>query len=96
MRWLAVAKRKLVHERFASAWKLDARGAGIVRRALVLMSDHELSRLDLRGEGGGIDRRYAPLGGVRVLAGLSTLAGPLHGEAPARALAQLDRLLAAE
>ncbi len=37
----------------------------------------------------------APLAAC-ALAGLSTLAGPLHGEAPTRALAQLDRLVAAK
>jgi citrate synthase len=31
-----------------------------------------------------------------MLSGLSTLAGPLHGEAPARALAQLDQLTEAK
>jgi citrate synthase len=85
-------KRKLVHERIASAWKLDAHGAGIVRRSLVLMSDHELNASTFAVRVAA--STGAPLAAC-VLAGLSTLAGPLHGEAPARALAQLDRLLAA-
>ena len=33
----------LIHQRLASAWGLDARGADIVRRALVLIADHELN-----------------------------------------------------
>ena len=82
-----------LHERFAQAWGLNARGAGIVRRALVLMADHELNAstfaVRIAASTG------APLAAC-ALAGLSTLAGPLHGEAPTRALAQLDRLVAAK
>ena len=32
-----------MHDRLARAWKLDARGAHLIRRALVLMADHELN-----------------------------------------------------
>ncbi|HEV7690815.1 MAG TPA: citrate synthase [Hyphomonadaceae bacterium] len=87
------AKGDTIHERIASAWKLDKRGANLIRRALVLMSDHELNpstfAVRIAASTG------APLAAC-ALAGLSTLAGPLHGEAGARALAQLDRLLAAD
>jgi len=79
------------HERLARAWRLDARGAQLVRRALILMSDHELNpstfAVRIAASTG------APLAAC-ALAGLSTLAGPLHGEAAARALAQMDALLA--
>jgi citrate synthase len=85
-------KTGLLHERLAATWRLNARGSGVVRRALVLMSDHELNpstfAVRIAASTG------APLAAC-ALAGLSTLAGPLHGEAPARALAQLDQLLAA-
>jgi citrate synthase len=90
---VGAGKGKSVHEWFASAWKLDARGAGIVRRALVLMSDHELNASTFAVRVAA--STGAPLAAC-ALAGLSTLAGPLHGEAPARALAQLDRLLEAD
>lgn len=80
-----------VHERLARAWRLDARGAQLIRRAMVLMSDHELNpstfAVRIAASTG------APLAAC-ALAGLSTLAGPLHGEAAARALAQMDVLLA--
>lgn len=80
-----------LHERFAKAWGLNPRGADIIRRALVLMADHELNAstfaVRIAASTG------APLAAC-ALAGLSTLAGPLHGEAPTRALAQLDRLVA--
>jgi citrate synthase len=85
------ARQGVLHERFAATWKLNARGASIVRRALVLMADHELNpstfAVRIAASTG------APLAAC-ALAGLSTLVGPLHGEAPVRALAQLDRLLA--
>jgi citrate synthase len=87
------AKGAAIHERIAAAWRLDKRGAGIIRRALVLMSDHELNpstfAVRIAASTG------APLAAC-ALAGLATLAGPLHGEAAARALAQLDRLFAAD
>ena len=82
-----------MHDRLARAWKLDARGAHLIRRALVLMADHELNpstfAVRIAASTG------APLAAC-MLSGLSTLAGPLHGEAPARALAQLDQLTEAK
>lgn len=82
-----------LHKRLADAWKLDARGAQLVRRALILMADHELNAstfaVRIAASTG------APLAAC-ALAGLSTLAGPLHGEAAVRALAQLDQLVAAK
>jgi citrate synthase len=82
-----------IHERLARAWRLDARGAQLIRRAMVLMSDHELNpstfAVRIAASTG------APLAAC-ALAGLSTLAGPLHGEAASRALAQLDMLLASK
>jgi citrate synthase len=87
----APSDRKL-HLRLADAWGVKGRGTDLIRRALVLMSDHELNpstfAVRIAASTG------APLAAC-VLAGLSTLAGPLHGEAASRALAQLDRLLAA-
>ncbi len=82
-----------LHERLARAWKLSAAGALLVRRALILMADHELNpstfAVRIAASTG------APLAAC-ALAGLSTLAGPLHGEAAVRALAQLDALTSAK
>lgn len=82
-----------IHHRLARAWRLDPRGAQLVRRTLVLMSDHELNpstfAVRIAASTG------APLAAC-ALAGLSTLAGPLHGEAAARAMAQIDALLSAK
>jgi citrate synthase len=65
-----------VHETLALAWKLDARGAAIVRSALVLCADHELNASTFTV------RCVASTGaslGAAVEAGLAALSGPLHG-----------------
>ena len=86
-----VAGRGPVHARLAKAWKTDERGSQLIRRMLVLMADHELNpstfAVRIAASTG------APLAAC-ALAGLSTLAGPLHGEAASRALAQLDQMAA--
>jgi citrate synthase len=81
----------LIHERIAAAWKLDRRATDIIRRALVLASDHELNASTFTV------RIAASVGGplaAAALDGLSALSGPLHGEGLARALNLLDRMLA--
>lgn len=88
-----VAGKGPVHMRLAKAWKADKRGADLIRRMLVLMADHELNpstfAVRIAASTG------APLAAC-ALAGLSTLAGPLHGEAASRALVQLDQLAKAK
>jgi citrate synthase len=65
-----------IHARLAKAWKIDARGADIIRRALVLLLDHELNPSTFAA-------RVAASTGASLaasaLAGLCTLSGPLHG-----------------
>jgi len=69
------------HARFAAAWGLDATGADLVRRALVLLADHELNASTFAA-------RVAASTGASLsaacLAGLSALSGPLHGGMAAR------------
>jgi citrate synthase len=83
----------LIHQRLASAWGLDSRGAEIVRRALVLIADHELNASTFAV-------RVAASTGASLaasaLAGFCALSGPLHGQASARALVLLDRIVGAE
>jgi len=82
----------LIHKRLASAWGLDARGADLVRRALVLIADHELNASTFAV-------RVAASTGASLaasaLAGFCALSGPLHGQASARALVLLDRIMSA-
>ncbi len=69
------------HARFAAAWGLDATGADLLRRTLVLLADHELNASTFTA-------RVAASTGASLsaacLAGLSALSGPLHGGMAAR------------
>ncbi len=80
-----------VHARLATIWRLERHGADLVRRALVLVSDHELNASTFAV-------RVAASTGASLaaatLAGFSALSGPLHGQASARSLELLDRLMA--
>lgn len=65
-----------VHEHLSTAWGLDAAAAEVVRRALVLLADHELNASAFAV------RVVASTGaslGACLNAGLSALSGPLHG-----------------
>jgi citrate synthase len=76
-----------IHERLAQAWGCGATGASLIRRALVLMADHELNPSTFAA-------RVAASTGASlsacVLAGLATLSGPLHGGAVAAIIALAD------
>jgi len=82
-----------IHQRLAAAWGLDGRGADLIRRALVLVSDHELNASTFAV-------RVAVSTGASLaaaaLAGFCALSGPLHGQASARSLVFLDRMLGAD
>jgi citrate synthase len=70
-----------IHERLGRAFGCGARGIDLVRRALVLLADHELNPSTFAA-------RVAASTGASLsaaaLAGLSTLTGPLHGGMAAR------------
>ncbi len=65
-----------LHERLASAWGVGAKGADTIRRALVLVADHELNASTYATR--VVASTRAPLGAC-ILAGLTALVGPLHG-----------------
>lgn len=71
-----------IHDRLASAWGCHASGpaADLIRRALVLVADHELNASTFAA-------RVAASTGASLaasaLAGLAALSGPRHGGAPA-------------
>ena len=65
-----------IHARLAHAWGCDARGADLIRRALVLMADHELNASTFAVRVAASTR--ASLAAC-TLAGLATLSGSLHG-----------------
>lgn len=72
-----------IHARLAQAWGCDSGGADLVRRALVLLADHELNASTFAV------RVTASTGAslaACVMTGLSALSGPLHGGMARRAL----------
>jgi citrate synthase len=69
---------KPLHQRFARGWKQPARVAELLRTALVLLADHELTSSAFAARIAA--STGAPLPAC-LLAGLSTLSGPLHGDA---------------
>ncbi|MGY2047910.1 citrate/2-methylcitrate synthase [Methylobacterium sp. JK268] len=76
-----------VHHRLARAWSLGAAEADRIRRALVLLADHDLNASTFAV-------RVAASTGASVaaslLAGLCALSGPRHGGAGAATLALMD------
>ncbi len=71
-----------LHVRMARAWKAP-RAQDILRRALVLLADHELNASTFAARVAA--STGAPLA-AGLVAGLATLSGPLHGGASAAAL----------
>lgn len=76
-----------VHQRIGANWALDAAGVDSVRRALVLVADHELNASTFAV-------RVAASTGASIaaslLAGLAALSGPRHGGAGAAVAALVD------
>lgn len=84
--------RQPLHQRFALGWKQPAGVADLLRRALVLLADHELTS-------SAFAARIAASAGASLpaclLAGLTTLSGPMHGDASGRVQAlfgEVERL----
>lgn len=81
-----------LHLRFATGWKQPAHVAELLRTAMVLLADHELTSSAF------VARIAASTGAslpACLLAGLATLSGPLHGDASGRVQAlfsEVERL----
>ncbi|MDM0077947.1 citrate synthase family protein [Variovorax sp. J2P1-59] len=81
-----------LHLRFAKGWKQSAQVADLLRTAMVLLVDHELTSSAF------VARIAASTGAslpACLLAGLTTLSGPLHGDASGRVQAlfsEVERL----
>jgi len=67
-----------IHRRLATQWDCDAAGADAIRRALVLLADHELNASTFAARVTASTGASLP---ASVLAGLCALSGPLHGGA---------------
>jgi citrate synthase len=75
-----------LHDTMAAAWHVDAAGASLIRRALVLVADHELNASAFAV------RVVASTGAALpacLLGGLAALSGPLHGGMTERVSAML-------
>ena len=75
------------HQRLAAGWGLDDRGADLLRRAMVLVADHEITSSAFAAR--ITASTGASLAGC-LLTGLATLSGPLHGDASGRVRAVFD------
>ncbi|KCZ85134.1 citrate synthase family protein [Hyphomonas adhaerens MHS-3] len=82
--------RGFYHQRLGRHWGLSPGGTDLLRRALVLVADHELNPSTFAARVAA--STGAPLA-ASALAGCATLTGPLHGEASARALAYLKQAM---
>lgn len=77
----------LIHQRLAHAWGCDEVGADLLRRALVLLADHELNASTFAAR--VTASTGASLAGA-LLAGFCALSGPLHGGMAARVRSFMD------
>ena len=76
-----------VHERLALGWGQGSEAAELIRRAMVLVADHEITSSAFAAR--ITASTGASLPGC-LLTGLSTLSGPLHGDASGRVRAVFD------
>ncbi|WP_087633970.1 citrate synthase [Caballeronia telluris] len=83
------AKEKFIHERLAQGWGQGSEGADLIRRALVLVADHELTSSTFAAR--ITASTGASLPGC-LLTGLATFSGPLHGDASGRVRAVFDNV----
>lgn len=77
----ARAGRQPLHLRFAQGWKQPAPVAELLRTALVLLVDHELTSSAFAARIAASTGASLP---ACLLAGLTTLSGPAHGDASGR------------
>jgi citrate synthase len=76
-----------VHARLARGWSVEDEGADLIRKALVLLADHELNASTFAARVAA--STGAPIAAC-LLAGLATLSGPRHGGAGAAAIALVE------
>ena len=84
--------REPLHQRFAKGWKQSSRTADLLRTAMVLLADHELTSSAFAARIAASTGASLP---ACLLAGLATLSGPLHGDASGRVRAlfgEVERL----
>ena len=84
-----IAAGRPLHQCFATGWRQSAQVADLLRVSLVLLAEHELTS-------SAFSARIAASTGASLpaclLAGLTTLSGPLHGDASGRVHALFDEV----
>jgi citrate synthase len=88
----AGSARRPLHLRFAQGWKQSAQVAELLRTAMVLLVDHELTSSAFAARIAASTGASLP---ACLLAGLTTLSGPAHGDASGRVQAlfgEVERL----
>jgi len=78
-----------LHLRFAQGWKQTAAVGELLRTSLVLLADHELTSSAFAARIAASTGASLP---ACLLAGLTTLSGPLHGDASGRVQALFDEV----
>ena len=81
--------RQPLHLRFANAWQQTPAVGELLRTALVLLADHELTSSAFAARIAASTGASLP---ACLLAGLTTLSGPLHGDASGRVQALFDEV----
>jgi citrate synthase len=85
----AKAGSEALHLRFAKGWKQPAAAAELLRTAMILLLDHELTSSAFAARIAASTGASLP---ACLLAGLTTLSGPLHGDASRRVQAMFGEV----
>lgn len=88
---LGAAHSGPIHARVAAHWGLDAAGSDLARRALVLLSEHELNPSTFAVRVCASTGASLP---AALLAGMAALSGPSHGDAARLASTAISTALA--
>jgi citrate synthase len=78
-----------LHQRFARGWKQSSAVADLLRTAMVLLADHELTSSAFAARIAASTGASLP---ACLLAGLAALSGPQHGDASGRVRAMFDEV----
>lgn len=81
--------KRPLHLRFAQGWKLSDPAAELLRTAMVLLVDHELTSSAFAARIAASTGASLP---ACLLSGLTTLSGPLHGDASGRVKALFNEV----
>ncbi len=82
-------QKLLLHDRLARGWRQPRAVAGLIRKTLVLLADHEITSSAFSSR---ITASTGASLSACLLAGLTTFSGPLHGDASGRVRVLFDEV----